>query len=102
MLLVRPRAQFNIMETMYPTSFLEFRTALVPASGFQSRQFRVLENRLGLRSDLRFAYQRTIYKEFFSDEGVSAIIGLPSNLTHTPHTSRSHRVGKERIGAVAV
>merc|ERR1739848_33299 len=33
--------QFNVLETMYPTEFLEFRSFLVPASGFQSRQFRV-------------------------------------------------------------
>jgi tryptophan 2,3-dioxygenase len=57
--------QFTILETMYPTAFLEFRDALVPASGFQSRQFRVLENRLGLRTDLRLEYARTVYKDFF-------------------------------------
>lgn len=61
-------SQFTILETMYPTSFLEFRQFLVPASGFQSCQFRVLENRLGLRADLRLAYQRTAYKEFFHDD----------------------------------
>ena len=27
--------QFDVLETMYPTAFLEFRSFLVPASGFQ-------------------------------------------------------------------
>ncbi len=38
----------EILETMSPMDFLEFRTLLVPASGFQSVQFRELEIKLGL------------------------------------------------------
>lgn len=41
--------QINILETMSPMDFLEFRDILAPASGFQSFQFRLVENRLGLR-----------------------------------------------------
>ncbi|MEM7225093.1 MAG: tryptophan 2,3-dioxygenase family protein [Pseudomonadota bacterium] len=41
--------QLDILETMTPLDFLEFRDLLVPASGFQSLQFRLIENRLGLR-----------------------------------------------------
>jgi tryptophan 2,3-dioxygenase len=41
--------QLRVLETMTPLDFLEFRDLLVPASGFQSVQFRLLENRLGLR-----------------------------------------------------
>ncbi len=34
---------FDVLETMRPWDFLEFRSQLKPASGFQSRQFRELE-----------------------------------------------------------
>lgn len=36
-------SQFQILETMTPLDFLEFRDLLSPASGFQSVQFRLLE-----------------------------------------------------------
>ena len=61
-------AQFNILETMYPQDFLEFRESLTPASGFQSKQFRLLENRLGLKPELRMNYQQSNYTVFFSAE----------------------------------
>src|SRR5580658_5945356 len=35
--------QIDVLETMTPQDFLEFREALAPASGFQSVQFRELE-----------------------------------------------------------
>ncbi|HRK71994.1 MAG TPA: tryptophan 2,3-dioxygenase family protein, partial [Micropepsaceae bacterium] len=35
-------AQIDILETMTPMDFLEFRNMLVPASGFQSEQFRII------------------------------------------------------------
>jgi ribonuclease HI len=34
----------NVLETMGPEDFLEFRDPLAPASGFQSRQFREIES----------------------------------------------------------
>ncbi len=40
--------QINILETMAPTDFLDFRPFLSTASGFQSLQFRIFENKLGL------------------------------------------------------
>lgn len=40
--------QVDIMETMTPMDFLDFRDLLRPASGFQSVQFKLLEARLGL------------------------------------------------------
>jgi len=54
--------QVSILDTMTPLDFLEFRNLLMPASGFQSVQFRLLEARLGLNIDNRFAknyYKRT-------------------------------------------
>lgn len=40
--------QIGILETMTPLDFLDFRNDLIPASGFQSVQFREIELRLGL------------------------------------------------------
>lgn len=48
--------QVRIMETMTPLDFLEFRDLLIPASGFQSLQFRTLEARLGLKREARLKY----------------------------------------------
>lgn len=45
-LLVR---QLDVLETMAPQDFLDFRETLRSASGFQSWQFRLIEARLGLR-----------------------------------------------------
>jgi tryptophan 2,3-dioxygenase len=42
--------QIGILETITPLDFLDFRDYLIPASGFQSVQFRELELRLGLRA----------------------------------------------------
>ncbi len=53
--------QVRIIETMTPLDFLEFRDMLIPASGFQSFQFRVLENRLGLKREQRLRYNQAEY-----------------------------------------
>lgn len=45
--------QIDIMETMTPTDFLDFRDMLRPASGFQSWQFKIIEAKLGLRFENR-------------------------------------------------
>jgi len=48
--------QIDILETMTPLDFLDFRNLLTPSSGFQSAQFRSLENRLGLERTQRLRY----------------------------------------------
>ena len=45
--------QIDIMETMTPMDFLDFRDMLRPASGFQSWQFKLLEAKLGLKFEHR-------------------------------------------------
>jgi tryptophan 2,3-dioxygenase len=45
--------QIDILETMTPMDFLDFRDMLRPASGFQSWQFKIIEARLGLRFEKR-------------------------------------------------
>lgn len=54
--------QIAIIETMTPLDFLEFRDILVPASGFQSIQFKLIEIRLGLRSNQRTATDLDFFK----------------------------------------
>lgn len=45
--------QIDVLETMTPMDFLDFRDLLRPASGFQSWQFKVLEAKLGLKFEHR-------------------------------------------------
>ena len=52
--------QVTVLETMTSLDFLEFRNRLLPASGFQSKQFRLIEAKLGLKMDQR--YKREYYK----------------------------------------
>lgn len=59
--------QLEIIETMTPLDFLEFRSLLVPASGFQSFQFRLIENRLGLPAGQRLKYHHNAYTHSLSE-----------------------------------
>ncbi len=52
--------QVSILETMTALDFLEFRNLLLPASGFQSKQFRLIEAKLGLKMEQR--YKREYYR----------------------------------------
>jgi tryptophan 2,3-dioxygenase len=45
--------QVDILETMTPMDFLDFRDLLRPASGFQSWQFKMIEAKLGLKFENR-------------------------------------------------
>jgi len=49
--------QVDIMETMTPMDFLDFRNMLRPASGFQSWQFKELEAKLGLKFQHRYGQE---------------------------------------------
>jgi tryptophan 2,3-dioxygenase len=52
--------QVDILETMTPQDFLEFRANLAPASGFQSAQYRELEFLSGLKDHAFLARLRAI------------------------------------------
>lgn len=52
--------QVEVLDTMTPLDFLEFRNFLLPSSGFQSMQFRLIEAKLGLKMDQR--YKADYYK----------------------------------------
>ena len=56
--------QISILETMTPMDFLEFRNYLKPASGFQSAQFRIIENKLGLRQQDRIKFDNKSYDNY--------------------------------------
>lgn len=60
--------QLNVLETMTPLDFLEFRDFLIPASGFQSLQFRIVENMLGLNMENRIKFDNKNYYSYVSDE----------------------------------
>jgi tryptophan 2,3-dioxygenase len=57
--------QILILETMSPLDFVEFRKYLTSASGFQSLQFRLLENKLGVKNDHRVKYNQQHYRDVF-------------------------------------
>ena len=52
--------QVGVLETMTALDFLEFRNYLLPASGFQSKQFRLIEAKLGLKMEER--HKKEYYK----------------------------------------
>jgi tryptophan 2,3-dioxygenase len=54
--------QIDILETMTPMDFLDFRDMLRPASGFQSWQFKLLEAKLGLKFEHRHG------KEYYTSQ----------------------------------
>jgi tryptophan 2,3-dioxygenase len=61
--------QIDILETMTPLDFLEFREYLYPASGFQSFQWRCFETKLGLKADQRLNYnQQPFYQQLMPEQ----------------------------------
>lgn len=58
--------QVAILETMTPMNFLDFRPYLTSASGFQSLQFRLLENKLGVKQANRVRYNQDNYAKVFN------------------------------------
>ncbi len=54
--------QIDVLETMTPMDFLDFRDMLRPASGFQSWQFKMLEAKLGLKFEYRHG------KEYYTSQ----------------------------------
>lgn len=63
--------QIDIMETMTPMDFLDFRDMLRPASGFQSYQFKLIEAKLGLKFEQR--HGQHYYTAQLKPEDVSVI-----------------------------
>ena len=86
--------QVGILETMTPMDFLEFRDLLTPASGFQSVQFRQIENKLGMEGENRVRFGKQRYDELLesndrskalkSESSPSLFILLENWLERTP------------------
>lgn len=66
--------QVSVLETMTPLDFLDFRDLLYPASGFQSFQWRLIENKLGLRADKRLKYNSTHYTSHVAKTEAEALL----------------------------
>src|SRR6476469_3467014 len=71
--------QIDILETMTPMDFLDFRDLLRPASGFQSWQFKLLEAKLGLKFEHRHAQE--YYTSQLREEHVAQIKKAESELS---------------------
>jgi tryptophan 2,3-dioxygenase len=67
--------QIGILETMTPMDFLEFRNLLLPSSGFQSMQFRLIEAKLGLKMEQRYKadYYKHTHQGGFTQEDFETI-----------------------------
>lgn len=65
--------QFDVLETMTPQQFMEFRNLLYPASGFESVQFRMLEVMLGLSEQQRVQIDAAGYRARLRDEDRTAL-----------------------------
>ncbi len=87
-------AQVDVLETMTPLDFLEFRGLLAPASGVQSLQFRLIENRLGIPAASRLTLEGGGYRAQFdeadrariaeSEQGPSLLTQVDGWLARTP------------------
>lgn len=75
--------QFSILDTMTPMNFLDFRKYLKPASGFQSVQFRILENKLGLERSKRMRYNKQEYTKVLTAEHEELVTRKASDGTKT-------------------
>ena len=73
--------QINVMETMGPLDFMEFRDYLVPASGFQSIQFRMIELKLGLRQDFRLQAAKDFFNSRLKEEDKKKMIAMEEETT---------------------
>lgn len=73
--------QFDVLETMTPMDFLEFRDLLIPASGFQSVQFRQIEIKLGLHSKDRINVDREFFMGRLSDNDKKSLLEIENSPT---------------------
>ncbi len=73
--------QIDVLETMSPMDFLEFRDLLFPASGFQSEQFRLIEARLGLDRAKRLSVGGRTFDEALDDAAKARVAGAEAEPT---------------------
>ena len=75
--------QVDVLETMTPLDFLDFRSSLEGASGFQSTQFRQIEATLGLRMENRFRpdYYKHTEMGGFNEDDYKTIVEAEKTIT---------------------
>ena len=67
-------AQMDVLETLTPLDFLDFRSLLLPASGFQSVQFRLIENKFGLLERDRLQIEGHNYVDTLRDDHAALVV----------------------------
>jgi tryptophan 2,3-dioxygenase len=82
----------DVLETMGPEGFLEFRDPLAPASGFQSRQFRAIEQASPRLYDAFCAGAGLPAGEQRRDERVAALAALYRHHEDDPVRALRHQV----------
>ena len=70
----------SVLETMTPMEFLEFRDLLSPASGFQSAQFRIIENKIGLKAHQRISTGGCPYHSQLSEDDKNKATSTESSI----------------------
>lgn len=80
--------QLDVLETMTPLDFLDFRDALVPASGFQSVQFRLIENKLGLDAGHRLKIKGAAYTDVLRPDHADAVRASEREPSLADHVGR--------------
>lgn len=65
--------QLEVLETLTPLDFLDFRSLLLPASGFQSVQFRLIENKFGLLQRDRLSVEGHHYANTLRDDHAESV-----------------------------
>lgn len=66
--------QLKVIETMTPLDFMDFRDYLVPASGFMSVQFRMIELKMGLRQQHRLGIDQQFFNSRLKEEDKKVLI----------------------------
>jgi tryptophan 2,3-dioxygenase len=102
--------QIHILETMAPVDFLGFRDRLMPASGFQSLQFRELEFLCGLKDERYYTFFKNrpemlqaLKKRFAEPDLRDAFEALLRKLGHTlPEPTPGHRLDESEEGKSAL
>ncbi|MTI29725.1 tryptophan 2,3-dioxygenase [Cytophagales bacterium RKSG123] len=107
--------QVNVIETMTPLDFLDFRDLLRPASGFQSFQFKIIEATLGLKLEHRYGkdfylthLRKNDIEKVAKIEKQRSVIELVNEwLERMPYFDDSHfwdeyKAGGKRIGQIHV
>ena len=72
-------AQIDVLETMTPLDFLDFRDLLRPASGFQSYQFKIIEATLGLKFEHR--HEQNYYVSHLQEQDLESVKKVESQKT---------------------